>query len=85
MNHIDGIVAAVPTANKEKYIEHCTPSAAIFKEYGALNMVECRDDDVPDGEITSFRWRSSARHTRPSAFLGSCGRRATSATPQWRN
>ncbi len=54
MNYIDGIVAAVPTANREKYIEHCIQSAAIFKEYGALKMVECRGDDVPDGEITSF-------------------------------
>lgn len=26
----------------------------MFKEYGALQLVECWGDDVPDGEVTSF-------------------------------
>ena len=25
-----------------------------FKEFGALNTVDCWGDDVPDGEVTSF-------------------------------
>ena len=26
----------------------------VFKEYGALKVVECWGDDVPDGKVTSF-------------------------------
>lgn len=54
MSYIDGFVAAVPTANKEKYIEHARLAANMFKEFGALKVVETWGNDVPDGEITSF-------------------------------
>ncbi|MBU2882144.1 DUF1428 domain-containing protein [Psychrosphaera sp. B3R10] len=54
MDYIDAFVAAVPTENKELYLEHAKTSVALFKEYGALRVVECWGDDVPDGKITSF-------------------------------
>lgn len=54
MTYVDGFVAAVPTANREKYIRHASDAAPVFKEYGALNVVECWGDDVPGGEVTSF-------------------------------
>jgi uncharacterized protein YbaA (DUF1428 family) len=54
MPYIDGFVAAVPTANREKYIKHVHEAAAVFKEHGALKLVECWGDDVPDGKLTSF-------------------------------
>jgi uncharacterized protein YbaA (DUF1428 family) len=54
MAYVDGFVAAVPTGNKELYIQHAKKAAAAFKEYGALDVVECWGDDVPDGKITSF-------------------------------
>lgn len=54
MTYVDGFVAAVPTANKEKYIKHASDAAAVFKDHGALKLVECWGDDVPDGEVTSF-------------------------------
>jgi uncharacterized protein YbaA (DUF1428 family) len=54
MAYIDGFVVAVPTENKEEYIKHARVTAAIFKEHGALKLVECWGDDVPDGHITSF-------------------------------
>lgn len=54
MPYVDGFVAAVPTANKEAYRKHCEDAAAAFKKYGALKLVECWGDDVPDGEVTSF-------------------------------
>ena len=54
MTYVDGFVAAVPTANKTRYIAHAREAAAIFKEYGALKSVECWGDDVPDGEVTSL-------------------------------
>lgn len=54
MAYIDGFVAAVPTANKDKYLNHVKYCAAIFKEHGAIKLVEAWGDDVPDGKITSF-------------------------------
>ena len=54
MTYVDGFVAAVPTANRKAYIDHARMAAAIFKEVGALSIVECWGDDVPDGTVTSF-------------------------------
>lgn len=54
MSYIDGFVAAVPTANREKYVRHASDAGAVVREYGATEFVECWGDDVPDGEVTSF-------------------------------
>ena len=54
MSYVDGFVAAVPVANREKFRKHAEDAAAVFKEHGALQVVECWGDDVPDGEVTSF-------------------------------
>jgi uncharacterized protein YbaA (DUF1428 family) len=54
MDYIDGFVAAVPTANKALYIKHARDAAVVFKDHGALKLVECWADDVPEGEVTSF-------------------------------
>ena len=54
MSYIDGFVAAVPTANRDAFKKHAEEAAAGFKGYGALKVVECWGDDVPDGKLTSF-------------------------------
>ena len=54
MTYIDGFVAAVPTANREKFRQHAEEAAVVFKEHGALKIMECWGDDVPDGKLTSF-------------------------------
>ena len=54
MEYVDAFAAAVPNDNKEKYIQHAKDAAVVFKEYGALQLVECWGDDVPNGELTSF-------------------------------
>lgn len=54
MNYVDGFVAAVPTANREIYRQHAATAAAVFREYGALNVIKCWSDDVPEGKLTSF-------------------------------
>jgi len=54
MTYVDGVVAAVPTANREKFRVHAEAAAILFKEHGALAVVECWGDDVPEGEVTSF-------------------------------
>ncbi|HKD58195.1 MAG TPA: DUF1428 domain-containing protein [Hyphomicrobiaceae bacterium] len=54
MTYVDGFVAAVPTANREKFKKHAEAAADVFKEKGALKVVECWGDDVPGGQVTSL-------------------------------
>lgn len=54
MTYVDGFVAAVPTANREKFKDHAEKAAKVFVEHGALKVVECWGDDVPEGQVTSF-------------------------------
>ena len=55
MSYIDGFVMAVPTANKQQFIDHANRFDGIFMEYGATRVLECWGDDVPDGKLTDFR------------------------------
>lgn len=54
MAYIDGFVVPVPKSNREAYLAAARPMATLFKELGALRMVECWGDDVPEGKLTSF-------------------------------
>jgi len=55
MTYIDGFVIAVPKANKDKFIHHANTADGMFIEMGALRVIECWADDVPDGTVTDFR------------------------------
>ncbi len=54
MTYIDGFVVPVPEENRDIYLEQAREAAAMFRRYGALEVVECWSDDVPEGETTSF-------------------------------
>ena len=54
MNYVDGFVVAVPTEKREAYRQLAQGAAAVFKDNGALQVVECWGDDVPEGKVTSF-------------------------------
>lgn len=54
MQYVDGYVIAVPNANKESYRALAEKAAVVFKDHGALSVVECWGDDVPEGKLTSF-------------------------------
>lgn len=54
MDYIDGFVVPVPKNKRKEYIELAQFAAQIFKEHGALQVVECWGDDVPEGKVTSF-------------------------------
>ena len=55
MSYIDGFVIAVPTADKQKFIEYAKKADTIFTELGATRVIECWGDDVPEGKVTDFR------------------------------
>jgi uncharacterized protein YbaA (DUF1428 family) len=55
MSYIDGFVIAVPSANKQKFIDHANNADSMFIEMGAIRVLECWADDVPEGKTTDFR------------------------------
>jgi predicted enzyme related to lactoylglutathione lyase/uncharacterized protein YbaA (DUF1428 family) len=55
MTYIDGFVIAVPTANRQKFIDHANTGDSVFMELGALRILECWGDEVPEGKQTDFR------------------------------
>ncbi|NOT39871.1 MAG: DUF1428 domain-containing protein [Alphaproteobacteria bacterium] len=54
MPYVDGFVIPVPNGKRESYRKMAEMAAPIYKEFGALKVVECWGDDVPDGKVTSF-------------------------------
>jgi uncharacterized protein YbaA (DUF1428 family) len=54
MTYVDGFVLAVPTAKRDAYLKLAQEAAVVFKDHGALSVVECWGDDVPQGKWTSF-------------------------------
>lgn len=54
MSYVHGFLVAVPTANKQAYIDMAKAAASVFKENGAISVVETWGVDVPDGKVTSF-------------------------------
>ena len=55
MAYIDRFVIAVPKSNRQAFIDHAKSADSMFIELGALRIVECWADDVPDGTTTDFR------------------------------
>jgi uncharacterized protein YbaA (DUF1428 family) len=53
--YTDGFVVPVPAGKRDAYLEMARKAAAVFREYGAVRVVEGWGDDVPDGKVTDFR------------------------------
>ncbi|MCT4704471.1 DUF1428 family protein [Enterobacteriaceae bacterium H11S18] len=68
MHYVDGFVVAVPAANKDAYVAMAAKAAPLFKEFGALRVVECWADDVPDGKLTDFRMAVKAADDEEVVF-----------------
>jgi uncharacterized protein YbaA (DUF1428 family) len=68
MSYIDGFVIAVPTANRQKFIDHARTADSVFLEMGALRILECWGDDVPEGKQTDFRRAVQAKDDESVVF-----------------
>ncbi len=68
MAYIDGFVIAVPTDNKDKFIEHAKRTDAVFLEVGATRVLECWGEDVPEGKVTDFRRAVQAKDNESLVF-----------------
>ena len=52
--YVDGFVVPVPKQKVDAYRKLARGSAKIWREHGAISVVECGADDVPYGKVTSF-------------------------------
>jgi len=52
--HVDGYLVPVPAGNITAYKSAARKVGKLFREYGALELVECVADDVKPGKLTSF-------------------------------
>ena len=68
MAFFNGTVAAVPTANKSKYLDHAVTAWKIFSSYGAVRMVETWGVDVPKGKVTDFYGAVDAKEDEAIVF-----------------
>ena len=53
-NYIDGFVVPVPKSKLQAYRSMSRKAGKVWREYGALDYVECVADDVKPGKRTSF-------------------------------
>ncbi|QNN56807.1 DUF1428 domain-containing protein [Diaphorobacter ruginosibacter] len=53
-NYVDGFLCPVKTQDKERYLAVATAAAQLFRRHGAISVVECWGDDVPEGQLTSM-------------------------------
>jgi len=68
MSYVQGLLIAVPENNKSAYIELAAMAAPIFEDYGAIRIMECWGDAVPDGEVTDFKRAVKAKEDEVVVF-----------------
>ncbi|KGJ05587.1 Uncharacterized conserved protein YbaA, DUF1428 family [Paracoccus halophilus] len=68
MTYYSGFLLAVPTANKQAFIDHARKSWQFFRKKGALRMVENWGVDVPRGKVTDFYMATQAREDEAVLF-----------------
>lgn len=61
MTYVDGFLLAVPKTKLDAYKAMARVAGDVWKDYGAIDYVECVGDDVPYGELTSFPRAVQAR------------------------
>ena len=52
--YVDAFVLPIPRDNLDAYKRMARLAGKVWKEHGALQYVECLEDDVKPGKVTSF-------------------------------
>ena len=68
MAFYNGMIAAVPTANRQAYIDHVTEVWPLFQRHGATRMVETWGADVPKGKVNDLMGAVQAKPDETVVF-----------------
>lgn len=68
MSYYTGSIAAVPTANRQKYLEHIHAVWPLMRKHGAARMVESWGVDVPKGKVNDLYGAVNARDDETVVF-----------------
>ncbi|WP_036289837.1 DUF1428 domain-containing protein [Methylosinus sp. PW1] len=68
MSYVDGYVIPVPAENKDVYKKMALRAWPVFKEFGAMHLVECWGDDIHDGKLTDFKRAVAAQSGEQVVF-----------------
>lgn len=68
MTYYTGVIAAVPTANREKFVEHVRAAWPLFRSWGATRLVETWGTNVPKGQFTDFYTAVQAKESETVVF-----------------
>ena len=66
--YVDGMVASVPDGNRQSFVEHAARTAGLFREKGALRVVDGWGMDVPAGKVTDFKRAVQAKDDETVVF-----------------
>jgi uncharacterized protein YbaA (DUF1428 family) len=67
--YVAGLVIPVPEDRMEDYCVWAQCSAAFFRDYGCLEIVESWEDFVPEGRLTDFRKAVAAEPGEKIVFV----------------
>lgn len=68
MTYVSGFVIPVPSDRKEDYRAMAAEAATMFRDYGALEIMEAWGEDVRDGKQTDFRRAVQAKEGETVVF-----------------
>jgi len=68
MRYVDGFVVPVPKKKLPAYRRMAKVAGKVWREYGALEYVECVADDVKPGKVTSFPQAVNLKPTEVVVF-----------------
>ena len=68
MTYYTGCIAAVPTANKEKFIAHVKAGWPMLRRHGATRLIESWGVDVPRGKVNDLYGAVEAREGETVIF-----------------
>ncbi len=66
--YVDAVVASVPDGDRQGFKDHAAHAARLFKEKGALRVVDGWGADVPSGKVTDLKGAVQAKDSETVIF-----------------
>lgn len=85
MTYYTGCIAAVPTANKDRYLQHVRDCWTMFRRHGAERMVEAWGADIRKGKVNDLFGAVEAQDDETVVFSWLEWPDRTTADAAWQN